>query len=73
MSDPNRYPPGWDKDRFRLKRFARDKRHKLYDDGKLFDVPADRLEQRPILAAADKPTQAAARAKLQAVLQQMKK
>jgi arylsulfatase A-like enzyme len=40
--------PGWDKDRFSLKIFARDKRYKLYSSGEMFDVPADPLEQTPI-------------------------
>ena len=40
--------PGWDKDQFRKIRFARDKRFKLYGNGKLYDVPNDKLEQRPI-------------------------
>ena len=44
--------PGWDKDRFRLLRFARDKRYKLYDDGRLYDVPNDRLEQNPLAKGA---------------------
>ena len=45
--------PGWDKDQFTLSRFARDKRFKLYDDGRLFDVAADPLEKHPI--EPDKP------------------
>ncbi len=44
--------PGWDKDQFRKIRFARGRRYKLYGDGKLYDVPNDKLEQRPILASA---------------------
>lgn len=65
--------PGWDKDRFRLLRFARDKRYKLYDDGRLYDVPADRLEQRPIEPSEDTAASRAARQKLQRVLNQMAK
>ena len=60
--------PGWDKDRFRLLRCARDRQYKLYDDGRMFEVPADPLEQHPLPAAA-KPK---VRAKLQAVLDEMK-
>ena len=63
--------PGWDKDRFRLKRFARDKRFKLYDDGQLFDIPNDPLEQKPILAADDSKKAARARIRLHAVLKSM--
>lgn len=63
--------PGWDKDRFRLKRFARDKRYKLYDDGKLFDVPNDKLEQRPILANEDTAETKLAREKLAKVMKSM--
>lgn len=63
--------PGWDKDKFMLERFARDTRFKLYDDGRLFDVPADRLEENPILPTRDTPESAAARKRLQAVLEAM--
>ena len=40
--------PGHDKEPYTLVRFARTKRHKLYEDGRLFDVEADVLEQRPL-------------------------
>ncbi len=63
--------PGWDKDQFRKIRFARDQRFKLYGDGKLFDVPNDKLEKRPILAAADTEASRAARQRLAVVLEQM--
>ncbi len=63
--------PGWDKDQFRKIRFARDKRYKLYGDGKLFDVPNDKLEQQPILAAADTEASRKARQRLGAVLNEM--
>ena len=58
--------PGWDKDKFRKIRFARDKRFKLYGNGKLYDVPNDKLEQRPI--TEDTPESSAARQRLAAVL-----
>jgi arylsulfatase A-like enzyme len=61
--------PGWDKDRFRLKRFARDKKYKLYDDGNLFDVPNDQLEKSPI--KSDSVEAAAARKALKTVLDSM--
>jgi arylsulfatase A-like enzyme len=60
--------PGWDKDRFTLERCARNQRFKLYDDGRLFEVAADALEERPILPDADTTEMAAVRLKLQSVL-----
>lgn len=63
--------PGWDKDRFTKLRFARDKRFKLYDDGRLFDVPNDELEQSPIALEEASPAAVQARKKLQAVLDEM--
>ncbi len=58
--------PGWDKDQFRKIRFARDKRFKLYGNGKLYDVANDKLEQHPI--TADTPESRTARQRLAAVL-----
>ena len=63
--------PGWDKDRFRLVRFARDRQYKLYDDGRLYDIPADRLEQHAILSKHDTAKTRAVRETLAAVLQSM--
>lgn len=63
--------PGWDKDRFRLKRFARDKRYKLYDNGKLLDIASDVLEQKPITSSDDSSDTAKARKRLAAVLKSM--
>ncbi|MEM9368636.1 MAG: sulfatase-like hydrolase/transferase, partial [Planctomycetota bacterium] len=63
--------PGWDKDQFRKIRFARDERYKLYGDGKLYDVPNDRLEQRPILPNDDNEISKEARTRLAAVLNEM--
>lgn len=40
--------PGHDKEPYRLVRFARTKRYKLYEDGRLFDVAADVLERNPL-------------------------
>ena len=62
--------PGWDKDQFRLHRFARDRRFKLYDDGRLFDVAADPLEQHPLSGGPDATAQRA-RDQLTAVLGRM--
>ena len=64
--------PGWDKDRFRELVFARDKRFKLYEDGRLFDVPTDQLEQKPILEKDDTKETAKARKRLAKVIQQNK-
>lgn len=63
--------PGWDKDRFRLVRFARDQQYKLYDDGKLYDIAGDVLEQKPITSDADTPGTSKARARLAVVLKSM--
>ncbi len=65
--------PGWDKDRFRLLRFARDKRFKLYDNGRLFDIANDVLEQQPILTDKDTPPTQAARKRLAAGLTKMER
>jgi arylsulfatase A-like enzyme len=40
--------PGWDKKQYTLRRFARGQRYKLYDDGRMYDVPVDPLEERPL-------------------------
>jgi arylsulfatase A len=61
--------PGTGKEAYtKLDLFARDKRFKLYDDGRLYDVPADRLEQKPIPEGQGSPEAEAARAKLRAAL-----
>jgi arylsulfatase A len=54
--------------RFGRHRWARDRRWKLYDGGRLFDVAADPRERKPFLREADPPAAAAARRRLQAVL-----
>jgi arylsulfatase A-like enzyme len=58
------YDPKW-LGRKEAVRFVRDKRWKLYDNGDLFDVPTDTLEQNPNPSG---PVAAAARKRLQAVL-----
>lgn len=63
--------PGWDKDQFRKIRFARDKRYKLYGDGKLFDVSNDKREQKPILAEDETEAERNARQHLAVVLKEM--
>lgn len=55
-----------------LKRFARDKRWKLYQGGRLFDVLTDRLEKSPMKAGQGGEEAAAARERLGAVLDSMK-
>jgi arylsulfatase A len=60
--------PGWDKDRFTLERFAGNRRFKLYDDGRLFDIPTAILEEKPIMLGADTKQSVAARVKLQQAL-----
>ncbi len=61
------YDPRWGNRKRR--RFVRDKRWKLYDNGDLYDVPADTLEQNP-----NPPGRQAveARKRLQAVLDSIK-
>ena len=49
-------------------RFARDKRYKLYDDGKLFDTIEDVLEKKPITDNSANKTIQSVRKKLQAAL-----
>ncbi|MCM8529127.1 MAG: sulfatase-like hydrolase/transferase, partial [Lentisphaeraceae bacterium] len=61
--------PGWDKDRFRKLVFARDKRYKLYEDGRLFDISSDILEKSPILKFQDTYAERKVREKLRLVLE----
>jgi len=51
-----------------VKRFARDKRWKLYQSGDLFDLTVDPLEEHPRRSSPDSPEAAAARKHLQLVL-----
>lgn len=51
-----------------LEIFVRDKRYKLYHDGRLYDLRNDPLEQKPILFDDDSPEQGAIRMKLFKVL-----
>jgi len=55
-----------------VKRFAMNKRWKLYQDGALFDVAADPLEQRPIRASQDSPEATQARKHLGEVLDSLR-
>ncbi len=45
--------PGWDKEKFLRKRFVRDKRFKLYEDGRLFDLSFDLEEQHPLRKSSE--------------------
>ncbi len=64
------YDPDWGD--FEKSRFARNQRWKLYDDGRLYDVAADVLEERPITPGAGGPEAEAARQLLQPVLDRLK-
>jgi len=64
------YDPKWGK--WKLKRFVRDKRWKLYHTGELFDVQAEPLEENPIKPGQGGRQATAARKRLQAVLDSMK-
>lgn len=64
--------PGWDKDRFHLIRFARNRRYKLYEDGRLFAMSQDPMEERPLFVWGDGQESRSARTRLQGVLDSMK-
>ncbi len=61
--------PGWDKERFTRIRYARTQRFKLYEDGRLYDVPADPLEKQPLDSKNESPEAARARSMLRAAIQ----
>jgi arylsulfatase A-like enzyme len=63
--------PGWDKDQFTKLRFARDRRYKLYGDGRLFDVSRDALEESPMRTEEAAPALREIRQRLAAVLDRM--
>ena len=63
--------PGWDKDRFTKVRFARNRKYKLYGDGRMFDVPNDKLEKNPLNPEDDSEMQANVRKRLQRILNRM--
>jgi arylsulfatase A-like enzyme len=64
--------PGHGKMDYSLQIYARDKRWKLYKDGRLFDVPADPGEVSPIAPGAGGSDAASARERLQSVFRQLK-
>jgi len=63
------YDPDWGD--FDRSRFARDRRWKLYDDGRLYDVAADELERHPLEPDAMGPEALAAQQRLQQVLDRL--
>ena len=63
------YDPRWGQ--WTLRRYARDKRWKLYGDGSLFDLQSDPLEERPLSVDQLDATAKDARLKLQGVLDSM--
>lgn len=63
--------PGHAKEEYHLERFARDRRWKLYEDGRLFDIPHDDLEQRPLKPSEGGAEAAEARIRLRKVLDKM--
>jgi len=64
------YDPDWGN--FSRSRFARDQRWKLYDDGRLYDVPVDLLEHHPLEPGSGGPEAVAARQRLQQVLDRLR-
>ena len=63
--------PGWRKDGYYLQRWAQDKGWKLYEDGRLFQIQTDVLEEHPISTGEDGEDASDARKKLQLVLARM--
>ena len=61
--------PGWDKENRTRHIFALDHKYKLYSDGRLFDLVADRGETLPLSAGDRSEPQQDARAKLSAVIE----
>jgi arylsulfatase A-like enzyme len=65
--------PGHGKEAYtKLVRYARTQRYKLYDDGRMFEVPADEEEQRPLQPGSDSREASAARKLLGAALESRK-
>ena len=65
--------PGWDKEPYRLIRWARTKRYKLYGDGKLYDIPNDPDENHVIWPKAGTSEAEEARIVLGRVLDKMRR
>ena len=66
-------PRAWCYNEWGGKAWARTHRHKLYRDGRLFDLDADPAEKRPIPPGQAPDGARAARTALQAVLDRLKK
>jgi arylsulfatase A-like enzyme len=64
------YDPDWGS--FSRSRFARGRRWKLYDDGRLYDVARDVLEEHPLAPGASGPEAGDARQLLQQVLDRLR-
>jgi arylsulfatase A-like enzyme len=64
--------PGWEKHHRTLERFARDRRFKLYQDGRFYDCVADPGEQRTIPYQGMQGEAAAAHKMLRGVLDRLK-
>jgi arylsulfatase A len=60
--------PGWDKEEFRVVRWARTRRYKLYEDGRLLDMERDPEESDPYYPNEGPPEVHEARKMLAGVL-----
>jgi arylsulfatase A len=66
--------PGWDKEKFTsLALWARDKRYKLYDDGRFYDIQNDVLEQHDISGEPASESANISRTKLRQLLDEIPK
>ena len=64
--------PGWGKEAYtKLDRWARDERYKLYQEGELYDIAEDVLEQNPVAVGEGSADAEAARGNLQRVLDEL--
>lgn len=61
--------PGWDKDGYTRHIFALDHKYKLYSDGRMFRIAGQGFDEAPI--TEETPVMAAARAKLQHVIDRL--
>jgi arylsulfatase A len=64
--------PGIDKEQFTLERLVLDKRFKLYEDGRLYDMDSDPHQERPFAAGEGGAEAEAARARLGRVFDTLK-
>jgi len=63
--------PGWDKERFSRHIFALDHHHKLFADGRFFDIAGTGFREEPLDPADLSPRAEIARRKLRAVIDEM--